>query len=221
MSNDITPTPAIVDELADMLGGKVHDVVIHPGGESGSAVISFALPEDHWIYEKSEKGWSTTHEHEPPLLIPGHSMVRDYLDEKVKIAARYGVKCATMDGEEDDFDPDALVRNVQNGLLGYFTRDGAMTPLSHNVGDPPPPWTPARLPGVLMEAVRLCIAEGYLSYNDVVGGVQPEAVAKSVQAHEERMAENHRRAQEWMAERGIVTEEYTPAPTENSTDGNV
>lgn len=39
-------------------------------------------------------------------------------------AGRYAVRCATMNGKEMDFDPDALVQNLVVGLLGYHTPDG-------------------------------------------------------------------------------------------------
>ena len=42
----------------------------------------------------------------------------------IRLAGKYAVRCATMNGKEMDFDPDALLQNLVVGFLGYFTEDG-------------------------------------------------------------------------------------------------
>lgn len=200
-------TNQLVSELADMTGGTIREQGIHPGGDSGYAVLSLELPKDHWLYEQDENGFAPPGE--LPMLVGGKTMVREYMDQIIRKAARYGIKAATMDGREDDFDPDAMVRNIQNGCFGYFTPDGTMTPYSHDEErDGPYIGTePARLPKVLMEALRLCVADGLISYNDVVGGVQPEAVARSVSEFKERERVEREAAKARALERGFGYDE--------------
>jgi hypothetical protein len=84
---------------------------------SAFALLSSPLPENHWLY-----GATTP----PPMpLRKGTSdSRRQAFNEMVRDAARYAVKAATMNGKEDDLDPDALVQNMIVGLLGYHTPDG-------------------------------------------------------------------------------------------------
>lgn len=51
-------------------------------------------------------------------------MTRDDFAERIRDAGRYAVKCATMNGTEMDFDPDALLQNLVVGMLGYWTDNG-------------------------------------------------------------------------------------------------
>jgi len=53
--------------------------------------------------------------------------LREPLAQALKAAGRYAVRCATMNGILDDFDPDALIQCLEIGFFGYFTEDG----LSH------------------------------------------------------------------------------------------
>lgn len=46
------------------------------------------------------------------------------LAEMIRLAGKYAVRCATMNGKEMDFDPDALLQNLVIGFLGYWTDDG-------------------------------------------------------------------------------------------------
>lgn len=122
----ITP-PAEVQELAEMLGGKIGECHALPDG-SGFATVSLPLPENHWIYGKDdpvhpEHGFRL---HPPPM--PYRRGTDDPRREEwaanIRKATKYAVRAATMDGKEMDFDPDALVQNMVVGMLGYWTPDG-------------------------------------------------------------------------------------------------
>lgn len=128
-----------VEELAEMLSAKIEDGGRLPDG-SGFAVLSMALPKDHWIYEKDADGF----QHPPPMpfRMGTADPRRQQFNEMVRAAARYAVKASTMGGKESDFDPDAMVQNFVVGMLGYHTKDG----LSGDWGaDPVPP--PSLYPG--------------------------------------------------------------------------
>lgn len=92
------------------------DVTILPDG-SAFATMSFTLPADHWL---TAEGYNV-----PPMgMRMGQGPTRDEYAEKIRAAARYAVRAATMNGKENDFDPDAMVQNMVVGLLGYWTEDG-------------------------------------------------------------------------------------------------
>ena len=91
------------------------DVTILPDG-SAFGVISFPLPNDHWIYSPSE---FRDGEYDPidlPKPILTHA-----LEKQVVAAIRYAVRAATINGQEKDFDPDSLVQNAVYALCGPFT----------------------------------------------------------------------------------------------------
>jgi len=80
-------------------------------------IISLPLPSDHWLY--------ADHENIPPMpLQVGLSEERDQLASAITEAARYAVRASTMNGQEKDFDPDAMVQNMIVGLIGYWTSTG-------------------------------------------------------------------------------------------------
>jgi hypothetical protein len=79
-------------------------------------VISFPLPDDHWIYAPNEY---RDGEYEP-IDLPKPILTLASRDEVVA-AVRYAVRGATMRGQETDFDPDALVQNAVYALCGPFT----------------------------------------------------------------------------------------------------
>jgi hypothetical protein len=90
-------------------------VTILPDG-SAFGVMSFPLPDDHWLYAPNEY---RDGEYEPidlPKPILTHA-----LREAVVAAVRYAVRGATMRGQETDFDPDALVQNAVYALCGPYT----------------------------------------------------------------------------------------------------
>jgi hypothetical protein len=89
-------------------------VMILPDG-SAFGVMSFPLPDDHWLYAPNEY---KDGEYEPidlPKPILTHA-----LRDAVVAAVRYAVRGATMRGQETDFDPDALVQNAVYALCGPY-----------------------------------------------------------------------------------------------------
>lgn len=91
-----------------------NEVTILPDG-SAFAVMSFPLPQDHWLYapyEYLEGEWE-------PVEVP--KPILTHADRDAVVAAvRYAVRGATMRGQEVDFDPDALVQNAVYALCGPF-----------------------------------------------------------------------------------------------------
>jgi hypothetical protein len=133
---DLSEEP-FLSKLADAVGGTIDEVGKLPDG-SGFATLSMPLPRDHWLYAEPESGAEA-----PPMpLRMLHGGHRHMMDQRVRAAARYAIRFATMRGREADFDPDAMVQNFVVGMLGYHTHDG----LSHIGGpnpDPVPPvWWP-------------------------------------------------------------------------------
>jgi hypothetical protein len=51
-------------------------------------------------------------------------MTRTEFAAKIREVGKYATRCATMNGKEMDFDPDALLNNLVVGLLGYWTESG-------------------------------------------------------------------------------------------------
>jgi hypothetical protein len=93
---------------------KIHKL---PDG-SAFGTMSLPLPDDHWLF--------ADHTNIPPM---GHRLgtdapSRNEWAEKVRAAAQYAIRAATMNGKEPDFDPDALVQAMVVGLLGYWTANG-------------------------------------------------------------------------------------------------
>jgi len=124
-----------VQQLAEMVGGKIESAGVAPDG-SGFATMSMPLPKDHWIYAKTTAGWSLP----PPMpfRMSANDPMRREWSEKVREAAKYAVRGATMGGTAMDFDPDALVQNLIVGMFGYHTDDGLTSDEWANP-DPVPP----------------------------------------------------------------------------------
>jgi hypothetical protein len=104
-------------------------VTILPDG-SAFGVMSFPLPDDHWLYAPNEY---RDGEYEPidlPKPILTHA-----LREAVVASVRYAVRGATLRGQETDFDPDALVQNAVYALCGPYTTPPAAQrkPLTEDV----------------------------------------------------------------------------------------
>lgn len=106
--------------IKEALAQPAHEpVTILPDG-SAFGVMSFPLPDDHWLYAPNEY---RDGEYEPidlPKPILTHA-----LSESVVAAVRYAVRGATMRGQETDFDPDALVQNAVYALCGPYTTTAA------------------------------------------------------------------------------------------------
>jgi hypothetical protein len=132
MANDpiqpIAPPP-MLEELARDVGGTIQECAVLPDG-SGFATMSMPLPKDHWLTAdghdeppmplrvgKKQSLWIG----QPDRLTP---LNRTELAEQVRAAAKYAIRASTMNGKENDFDPDAMVQNFVVGLLGYWTDDG-------------------------------------------------------------------------------------------------
>lgn len=110
-----------VQQIADAVGATIKHVE-HRNDGSGSAILSTPLPSNHWL---TQPGYNV-----PPMPFrrgTDDPSRKEWVD-KIWAAGRYAVRCATMNGTEDDFDPDALVQNLVIGMLGYFTPNG----LSHD-----------------------------------------------------------------------------------------
>lgn len=124
-----------VRQIADAVGGKIEEAVALPDG-SGFATISMPLPKDHWLYAKAADGFSLP----PPMpfRMSANDPMRWEWSDKVREAAKYAIRGATMGGKEMDFDPDALVQNLIVGMFGYHTEDGLTSDTWANP-DPVPP----------------------------------------------------------------------------------
>ena len=114
-----------VQEIAEAVGGTITEMGALPDG-SGFAIMSMPLPKDHWIYKQKGADFNV-----PPMPFrmgtneaPRLNRTREMWSDALRAAGRYAVKCATMDGTEMDFDPDALLQNLVVGFLGYWTEDG-------------------------------------------------------------------------------------------------
>ncbi len=95
--------------------GTQEPVTILPDG-SAFGVMSFPLPDHHWLYAPNEYRDGEYESIDLPRPILTHA-----LREAVVAAVRYAVRGATMRGQEMDFDPDALVQNAVYALCGPYT----------------------------------------------------------------------------------------------------
>jgi hypothetical protein len=118
-SEEKIPAPEILQKLAQNAGGKIDSVERLPDG-SGIALMSMPLPEDHWLTKDQDKS------NIPPMPFRMGIMhpCRKGYEEALRAAGRYAVRCATLNGTIDDFDPDALINNLIVGFLGYHSGNG-------------------------------------------------------------------------------------------------
>lgn len=128
MKNGITKIdpPVMIQEIAESAGGVINECAVLPDG-SGFATMSFPLPKTHWLYQDDGEYDA------PPMSLREawihadggfKETMRNALADKIREAARYAIRSATMKGKEQDFDPDAMVQNFVVGMLGYWTPDG-------------------------------------------------------------------------------------------------
>lgn len=182
MQSDIAQVPDMISELADGIGGTVREVGIHPGGGSGFAVLSLELPKDHWLYTTTEDGFTPPAPW--PLLYPGHTLAREYLSRELQPGVQYGIKTVTYNGREDDFDPDAMVNQILNGIFGVHTSTGRSTSEEdQRLFDTP---NPGSLKDVLIKTLILAIDEGQIDRDEVLAALEPSNI--------ERVAEEHKAA---------------------------
>lgn len=89
---------------------------ILPDGSS-FFTASFPLPAGHWLYAPRPEGWDKERDCFPDQPKP---ILTHELRPQVIVAVRYAIRAATMNGQEKDFDPDALVQNAVVALCGYY-----------------------------------------------------------------------------------------------------
>lgn len=105
----------VVTAIKEALAQPEHEpVMILPDG-SAFGVMSFPLPSDHWLYapNKYRDG------EDEPIDLP-KPILTHVMRDAVVAAVRYAVRGATMRGQENDFDPDALVQNAVYALCGPY-----------------------------------------------------------------------------------------------------
>ena len=213
----MSKTPEFIETIADAIDGTVLEVGIHPDGESGFATMSSPLPSDHWLYVTDQEGYTPRAHY--PMLAGRESMARDFLGKMiVEHGGKHGVKSATSNGRDMDFDPDALVRNVELGLFGLWTDNG----LTGNPDDAKlfDPIQPGNLGKVLLEAVGLAVLDGLITAEDVAKATTPESLEGYRKAHQERIEERHRAYEEYRISKGwdkldVCYTEGAPQETEN------
>lgn len=126
---------------------RVNDI----GDGSGFAIMSMPLRKDHWIYQRDVIPGGYTY-NVPPMpfrmgsadvvyfgldegdvgsliktgqqRVPALKLDKRQFEKAIRAAGKYAVRCATMNGAEMDFDPDALLQNLVVGMLGYWTDTG-------------------------------------------------------------------------------------------------
>lgn len=127
----------MIQKVVDSVDGELNEVGILPDG-SGFATMSMPLPEDHWLLEIGSNV--------PPMPFrvgTDQPQLRKELDAMVVAAARYAIRAATMNGKEEDFDPDAMVQNFVVGMLGYCTPNALSQDDWENPDKPPFMFEPA------------------------------------------------------------------------------
>lgn len=107
-------------------------ITVLPDG-SAFSVMSTPLPHTHWIY-------GDTGVPPMPFRMGGDDPRRQEFADRIREAAKYAVKGATMNGRETDFDPDALLQNLIIGMLGYNTPDGLDEDARYNPTPVPAPY---------------------------------------------------------------------------------
>lgn len=141
------PSPDEVKKLIEDAGGEVKEMGVLPDN-SGFAIGSFPLPKTHWLYQ-GDRTESYGVFNIPPMVFRmgskqramvciddgptdpndagfavGTTMTKQAFAEQIRKAGKYAVRTATMNGQDMDFDPDALLQNLVVGFLGYWTETG-------------------------------------------------------------------------------------------------
>lgn len=94
------------------------ETTVLPDG-SGFFTASIPLPKDHWLHEEGG-------DYPPmPFQKGTDDPERKEWARKITWAARYAIRASTMNGKDNDFDPDAMCQNMVVGMLGYWTPTGA------------------------------------------------------------------------------------------------
>ena len=79
---------------------------------SAFSVMSFPLPKAHWLYAPREYASAEAID---PIDLPA-PILTHALRENVIAAIRYAIRASTNCGQENDFDPDAMVQNAVYAL---------------------------------------------------------------------------------------------------------
>lgn len=97
----------------------MNDTTKLPDG-SAFFTASMPLPEDHWLYEEKDNI--------PPMVLQcgTENPYREKMVRAIREGVRYAIRTATMNGQDNDFDPDALVQQAVIGIAGYYTPDGTL-----------------------------------------------------------------------------------------------
>jgi hypothetical protein len=161
--------------------------------------MSVPLPEDHWLYVTDADGFTPRAHY--PMRAGSGSKARDYLSRIIaEHGGQYGVKAATSNGRENDFDPDALVRNIEIGLFGVFTSDGLNGMGDGHLFDPVD--TSSTLRTVLLETLALAIDDGLLTPEEVINGVSSHSVTEACARQAERVTQRTREYEELCIRKG-------------------
>lgn len=87
---------------------------------SAFGIMSLPLPQDHWLYAPRKYA---SDEAVDPMDLPA-PILTHALRENVIAAIRYAIRASTNCGQENDFDPDAMVQNAVYALCGPYTAKG-------------------------------------------------------------------------------------------------
>ena len=98
-----------------------NQITVLPDG-SAFATASWPLPRDHWLYAPRGE-WDSARDEYAECPLP---ILTNAQRQAVTAAARYAIRGATMCGQDQDFDPDALVLNLCYALCG--PAGGALLP---------------------------------------------------------------------------------------------
>lgn len=200
--------PELISNLADMTGGKLEECVNDVGDGSGFAVMSLPLPEDHWLYATTEDGFTPNPTYE---LLIGNCPARDYLEDLLKPGIQHGIKAATRCGRDEDFDPDALARNVVIGHFGVYTDDGLTGGEDAKLFNPPKPGSIKQL----LTVISLAVSGGQIGREEVLHAISPKGLSDAYHLYQKHEIDKQAAYEEWRRKRGIVDASET-----TSTDGD-
>jgi len=109
---DYTPPPINLDSV------EVSSPTVLPDG-SAFVTASYPLPADHWLYLGAP-----AEDPPAPMRLGKEHPLRAFFAPILRAAGMYAVKAAMCHGKEMDFDPDAMLQNLEIGMFGYYTPDG-------------------------------------------------------------------------------------------------
>ena len=94
----------------------MNSYTVLPDG-SAFGIMSLPLPQYHWLYATRKYA---SDESVDPIDLPA-PILTHALRENVIAAIRYAIRASTNCGQENDFDPDAMVQNAVYALCGPYT----------------------------------------------------------------------------------------------------